>query len=511
MIDGIMIDSLKKQLIMKLEEESVNSVEQRSQQSETLPTTLAINERYRRLIPYITFYYANNLTTPRIDDKKEVEVEKAEILDANEFEDSNQRQQKKIINFSSRLIPRYQGNRLTQFNIALANPTRIFYKDGVPQYQNPNKVTTNFNPLLPEYVLIKSDHNTGRITSKPLAKPHLIPISSLFRKPYLNIYKPEEAPNVNYYLPEKETPPKYKLVPYEQTPPVKVVSQNQNVYETKKPYVSMPEEQVYIKPKPTRPQSFYDPIISPPAIKKQPVIVNDNIYEKQSLTVPVLIENGFKPILNPTLTYNTKIPDYAITTPPTYVTNSEHKNKNILIETSTDEPITKNEDNFYQHTAKENTYKPIEYTSSNRINLAALLNSLQQNQSIPKPITRANVGSSIRTLLQALNVLKAAPKEIYHQVPVLSTPKPFVPSKNIVDASYTTLDVKPPNAASDSAKTEDEYIPDEPYLAPIKNPSQHIDGKNDVLWLIFMGRFKYNNFSSDDGSVGSVGIPTSRR
>lgn len=56
---------------------------------------LSINERYRRLIPYMTFYYANDLAVPTTDNVKDVEVEKAEIIETGEIRDDMQREPKK--------------------------------------------------------------------------------------------------------------------------------------------------------------------------------------------------------------------------------------------------------------------------------------------------------------------------------------------------------------------------------------------------------------------------------
>ena len=441
-------------------------------------TNLSINERYRRLIPYMTFYYANDLATPTTDNIREVEVEKAEIVETGGVNHANHRQPKKII-YSNRNIPRYQGNRLTQHNIASANPTKIYYKGGVPIYQTQGKVTQNYNPLLSEYnVLVHNDYDSGRVVHKPISKLPPGTFVSSTRKPYFNLYN-EESPNIRYYLPEK---PKYKLVPYEQTPPVKV-SENDSVYDiTKKPIpvpvsVLIPKEQVYLKPRPNRPHYVYDNVeVQQANIRKQPTIVSESYYEKQrplhSLSQPV-IQSGFRPIFNSPqyfkddTIYSSSLPEAD--------TNSDQRHQEAH-----GQPAPNNYEEFkpqyYQHVTEQTPFKAPQ-ESSNTIPLASLLNSLQLNKSIPKPITKENVGASIRTLLQVLNVLKAVPQQNSVVTPVLSTPKPFVAVKVI--AKPETEAQQDPEGGEHQP---DEELTAEPYLAPVIPPSQHLDGKLYTYW-----------------------------
>lgn len=440
-------------------------------------TKLSINERYRRLIPYMTFYYANDLATQTTDNIRDVEVEKAEIVETGGGNDVNHREPKKII-YSNRNIPRYQGNRLTQHNIASANPTKIYYKSGVPIYQTQGKVSANYNPLLSDYnVLAHNDYNTGRVVHKQIPKSPGIPFVTPTRKPYLNLYN-EDSPSIRYYLSEK---PKYKLIPYEQTPPFKV-SENENVYDiTKKPIpvpvsVLTPKEQVYIKPRPARPHYIYDNVeVQQATIRKQPAIVSESYYEKQrplqSLSQPV-IQSGFRPIFN-SPQYSNDVTIYSVNKPESDSNLEQQKQREAHVQS-----VPANYEEFkplyYQHVVDQTSVK-VPQETSNTIPLASLLNSLQLNKSIPKPITKENVGSSIRTLLQVLNVLKAVPPQNNNLVaPILSTPKPFVAAevKVITNPEIDTqLDPK------HEEQVPNEELTAEPYLAPVNPPSQHLDGK----------------------------------
>lgn len=477
MMGGMMVDTQTGFVPMesKIEETTVKVSRAKKRKSNNGNSTkLSINERYRRLIPYMTFYYANDLATPTTDNVKNFEVQKAEIVEAGGLGHAEQREPKKIV-YQNRNIPRYQGNRLTQHNIASANPTKVYYKGGVPVYQIPSKGSQNYNPLLSEYnVLAHNDYDTGRIVHKHIPKSPGIPFLSATRKPYLNLYD-EETPNVRYYISEKEQTPKYKLVPYEQTPPVKV-PENENVYELpKKPVpVLIPKEQVYIQPRPARPHYIYENVnVQPNIVRKQPTIVSESYYEKQrpsaGLAQPV-IESGFKPILHsphytqePTI-YQTRIPETIISE------NNYQKQQEVKIESQPGN-YEDFKPNYYQYVVEQTTQEPPRATTpSNKIPLAALLNSLQLNKSIPKPITKENVGSSIRTLLQVLNILKAVPQQNSPESPALSTPKPFVAPK-LVKIPPKPVIKEHPIAASD------EGLEEEPYLAPVNTPSQHLDGE----------------------------------
>ncbi|KAJ8724468.1 hypothetical protein PYW08_015942 [Mythimna loreyi] len=452
----------------KIEETTVRASRGKKRKiSNNNSTKLSINERYRRLIPYMTFYYANDLATPTTDNIKEVEVEKAEIVESRGV---NHREPKKII-YSNRNIPRYQGNRLTQHNIASSNPTKIYYKSGVPIFQTQGKVSQNYNPLLSEYkVLVHNDYDTGRLIQKQIPKSPGIAFISSTRKPYLNLYN-ENTPNIRYYFPEK---PKYKLVPYEQTPPVKV-AENENVYDiTKKPIpvpvsVLIPKEQVYLKPRPARPHYVYDNAdVQQANIRKQPAIVSESYYEKQrplhSLAQPV-IQSGFRPIFN-SPQYSKDATIYSTSLPEADSNFEPQKQQEAHVQSA---PINYEEfkPQYYEHVMEQTPFK-VPQETSNTIPLATLLNSLQLNKSIPKPITKENVGASIRTLLQVLNVLKAVPQQDDVVAPVLSTPKPFV-----------AVEVLAKPELDAHRDPEHETAPEEEltaeYLAPVNPPSQHLD------------------------------------
>lgn len=479
----------------KVEETTLRTTREKKQKisNNSNSTNLAINERYRRLIPYMTFYYANDLATPTPESVR-VEVEKAEIVETGGINHANHREPKKII-YSNRNIPRYQGNRLTQHNIASANPTKIYYKGGVPIYQTQGKVTHNYNPSLSEYdVLVHNDYDTRRVVHKPISKLPSVTFVSPTRKPYLNLYH-EDSPNIRYYLPEK---PKYKLVPYEQTPPVKV-PENDNVYDvTKKPIpvpvsVLIPKEQVYIKPRPARPHFVYDNAEVQQAynnVRKQPAIVSESYYEKQrpqnSLAQPV-IQSGFRPIFN-SPQYSKDATIYSASLPEAD-SDFDQKQQEIHVQSA---PIHYEEfkPQYYQHeveqTPKTPQASPVK-VPENTIPLASLLNSLQLNKSIPKPITKQNVGASIRTLLQVLNILKAVPQQNGEVSPILSTPRPFVAVKVI---SKPEVDAQP-------EPEREEHVPDEeltaePYLAQVIPPSQHLDGKL-LYFLNQRGRKRYED------------------
>ncbi|XP_030027380.2 uncharacterized protein LOC115445295 isoform X1 [Manduca sexta] len=481
MLGGMMVDSQGSVVSTTPKEEmlSTPSNYEKSRQITSNTTNLSINERYRRLIPYMTFYYANDLTTPT-DASKAVEVEKAEIVEAKDMDQHNHRHPKKIIYTPQRTIPRYQGNRLTQFNIASANPTQVFYKDGVRvAYHNPNKVTPNYNPLQPEYVLVNHNYDPSRFPSKLISKPQVISIATTTRKPYINLYKGGVLPNIRYYAPEKDLAPKFKLVPYEQTPPAKVISQSekvQDVSDVKKPYVVsilVPKEQVHVNPRPTRPQIFYDNSHYQSGIRKHPTIVSENYYEKQRpppLLIQPLIESGFKPIVAPP-EYTTQATVYRPVSPKTQPSIQNQK-LYAHIEPISEAPAPDYNPHYYDYVVEQPTYKPEENKATNGINIAELIKSLQLNKSIPKPITHENVGASIRTLLQVLNAMKATPQHNDVESLVQSTPKPFV-AQNV----FVPVTDPPLRGTSDSTSHDEDYetIRDEPFLAPVKIPSQHLD------------------------------------
>ncbi|CAH0673948.1 unnamed protein product [Spodoptera exigua] len=460
----------------KIEEIAVrtNRGKKQKPQANNNSTKLSINERYRRLIPYMTFYYANDLAAPVTDNVKDVEVEKAQILEASGINHANHREPKKIF-YPNRNIPRYQGNRLTQHNIASANPTKIYYKGGVPVYHTSSKISPNYNPLLSEFNngVLRNEYENVRLVHKQIPKSQGIAFVPTTRKPYLNLYN-EDSPNVRYYLSEK---PKYKLVPYEQTPPVKV-PENENVYDITKKQVPVliPKEHVYVKPRPARPHYVYDNVdVQQQTIRKQPSIVSESYYEKQRpqlLLAQPIVQSGFKPILN-SPQYSKEPATFTTSVPDIDHDFENQKYNDARLQAPQNENHEDIKPHYYQYVVDQApTYKPPQSTS-NTAPLASLLNSLQLNKSIPKPITKENVGASIRTLLQVLNVLKAVPQPNNGDVPVLSTPKPFVPSEQ-VKVSTPTVDAQSDPEPEQPTLPEAEF-PEEPYLAPVNTPSQQLD------------------------------------
>ncbi|XP_072929221.1 uncharacterized protein [Epargyreus clarus] len=434
-------------------------------------TRLSLNERYRRLIPYMTFYYANDAASPT-EDTKNIEVEKAQIVEAGTFNE-NQRQPKVI--YSSHRhnnIPRYQGNRLTQHNIASANPSRFYYKEVPVLYQNSPKVSSNYNPLLLDHnVLDNQDNNFVRFIPKQIKSPSA-PFTPINRKPAVNIYNSNDAANVQYYIFEKDPVPKYKLIPYEQTPPIKYVPEIENVDLSKKhPPLNLPKESVYINQRPVRPQYFYDSVnTQTPKTRKPPTIISESYYEKRpTLLVQPVIESGFRPIIGSSI-LTTETPTYVEAPTQSHeaplTSDLEQKNGTPLTNSLPLKPVDNAQ---YQYVVEQPTQRPEENKPSNTITLADLLNSLQLNKAIPKPITRENIGSSIRTLLQVLTALKATPPQNDVDPPVLSTPKPFeapvIPAVTTISPVQSTLASEP----------EDTDFHEEPYLAPVQTPSQHLD------------------------------------
>ncbi|XP_063827508.1 titin [Ostrinia nubilalis] len=478
MIGGMMVDVQKgfSPMVPKTVEPTKTTIGKRK--LSTNSTKLSINERYRRLIPYMTFYYANDLVTPTTEGHaKNVEVEKAEIIEAKTIE---HRQPKKIVYSSNRNIPLYQGNRLTQYNIASANPTKLLYKE-IPVYQNPPKNTQNYNPLLSEHRLVTANENFefDRFPQKQIVKSPSAPFSLPTRRPYTSSFNNnDDSGNIRYYYTEKEHTPKYKLVPYEQTPPVKVHPHNeQHVYTPPKSPtpvpVMLPKEQVYIKPRPVRPQYFYD-VQQSTAPRKQPSIVSESYYERRPPQAPVaqpIIESGFKPIVSHVIT--TEVPVYTSSLPEESIRHFESEKQQTVqvVEAPPAVPdVSDYKQNYYQYVVDQPTYKPQEHVPPNTVTLSDLLNSLQLNKSIPKPITKENVGASIRTLIQVLNALRAAaPQEDFDDI-VQSTPKPFIPPNKVLELTKPIVDVTPAPVVNDDADFHEES-----YLAPVNPPSQHID------------------------------------
>lgn len=486
MLGGMMVDIHKGFVPMALKQETTTNVvttnKSNYDKSRTLvnSTQLSINERYRRLIPYMTFYYANDIPTTEAYNSKNVEVEKVELVEAKSVQ-SNPRQPHKIVYAPQRNIPRYQGNRLTHFNIASANPTKVYYKNDVPVYKTAVKITPNYNPLIRDGSL---NHDHLRFVQKQVLKAPSVPFTTT-RKPYLNLYSNEDAGNFQFYVAEKPQVPKFKLVPYEQSS-VKIVPQTK-IYESTKPIsvpVLIPKEPVYLKTTPSRPQYLYDNVNAHQQVpRKQPVVVSESYYEKRrpasAFVQPIpqpMVESGFKPIVSPAITTEATI--YSTTLPP-LISQFVTEKPNVPIV----EPIAPERNfrpNYYKYVVEQPVYKTEQYvepvSAKATVNLGDLLNSLQLNKSIPKPITQENVGSSIRTLLQVLHALKAMSNQNDVEIPFLSTPKPFVAPEEVVEMSpKTVIKVTPAPVLASPIPYAD--LQNEPHLAQVNMPSQHLDGK----------------------------------
>lgn len=426
-------------------------------------TKLSINERYRRLIPYMTFYYANDLKPPTTENysTKEVEIEKVHLVETT----LSERTAKKLVHPSYQNVPRYHGNRLTQYNIASSNPGRI-YKEPSPSYEVPVKVTPNYNPIYDR------KYYFGRQTPKPQNQEITFP--SQLRRPSVNLYHHNENANIRYYLSEKEPANKFKLVPYDQTPPVKIIQDNGIFYENYKKPSPLPVQE-YTKTVPIRYQPHYDNSYIQQSAVRKPAIVSENYYEKsrrpQNFNIHPIVEGGFKPIIREPNTATTIAPSYPTVTEAPEVFYEYDKQEIPALETSSAAPEKPNSirPNYYQYVVEQPTSPP-EYIS-NTLTLSDLLHSLQKTESIPKEITRDNVGSSIKTLLQALNAIRVAPLQHEAESPVLSTPKPFVATEKVVEIPTKQVD----EPVSEHHNEEVEFS-QEPYLAPVDPPSQHLDG-----------------------------------
>ncbi|XP_038221704.1 uncharacterized protein LOC119839487 [Zerene cesonia] len=429
-------------------------------------TKIGINERYRRLIPYMTFYYANDIATPptltRQEEAKSVEVEKAHIIETGNIA-PNQRDERVIHTFGRhKNIPRYQGNRLTQHNIASANPTKLYLKEMIPVFYQPTENTNpNFNPV-PIGFSVQGERNYDRYIVKPNKPSIRVPFAQPTRKPYLNVHQNEDA-NIQYYLSEKEEATKYKLVPYEQTPPIKFHDQTDEIEVNRQQYhpVVIPKESVYIKPKPTQSQHTYQNYDQQYKTRRPPTTISEMYYEKQTPVVTLaepVIEGGFRPII-PSQVHATESPHIK---PQSY-------HERVPEFDQIPEEIPNRQPN-YQYVLEEPSYisKPTHNEKTKTVSLADLLNSLQINKSIPKPITKDNVSASIATLLQVLNTLKAQQNEV--EAPVLSTPKAFEAPEVIIK----TTPAPPTPSTLDSPQHSVEFN-EEHYLAPVNTPSQHLD------------------------------------
>ncbi|XP_041968799.1 uncharacterized protein LOC121725765 [Aricia agestis] len=465
----VMLDTLDRQDSMPSE-----SIQENKKQSASglkkYQGKIAINERYRRLIPYMTFYYANDLVTPqenyRTETPKTVEVEKAEIVEAGTIQS---REPKAFTPLRQKNIPRYFGNRLTQYNIASANPSKLYYDTFAPDlYQNSQKPVPNYNP---EYIepntFEYSDRTYERLLPKPFkpAKQY-----QLYTKPQTNSYRNEDTTNVQYYSSEKEETPTYKLIPYEQRPPVRVI-QNKFVPVPQKQY-QPPQyihEQVYIKPRPTRPQYVYETVYNrEEKIRKPPTTVSELYYEQQPRVAEVpkqiTLENGFKPIVNPS--YAPVEPSYT-QVPQVYSQDLDSSSININNKEQID-----HEDVTYRPEYVENTsYKPVAHTTSAPATISSILNSLQLNKPLPKHLTRNNVSASIRTLLHVLSTLKAMPQQ--------SSVPDSIETKETATDHYQVPQIIKPEPKPVPIKIEPQQLEpefqEEPYLAPINTPSQHLD------------------------------------
>ncbi|XP_023934918.1 uncharacterized protein LOC112043642 [Bicyclus anynana] len=465
MLGGMVIDAQRKPLTDSSKPEVIVSRRKLKDNS----SILGINERYRRLIPYMTFYYANDLVTPTTEaqNTKNIEVEKAEIIEAGSMRPHDREPRVIYTSQSLKNIPRYHGNRLTPINIASSYPTKLYYKDvPAPNHNSPKNPGYHALPGYSQGGLNNREIVFDRYVPSQIKAPST-PFTST-RKPYLEFHENAEHSNFQYYSPEQVESQRYKLVPYEQTPPVNVITANK--LHSQPAIVS--KDPIYIRPRPNiHPQHLvvYDNSYTQQLkIRKPPVTVSEVYYERRPASVPVqpIIEKGFKPIVNSHI-LTTEAPVYYKSTSKPFLNVIKEQNQDLpIVEPQT---LAPDENKYRQEYVIEPVYtsaKPIQYASPDSVSLAELLNSLQINKSIPKPITRENIGASIRTLLQVLSTLNAQSQQNEVEATVLSSPKPF-------EAPEVLLQSTPAPLVTTTPKQSDFH--EEPYLAPIHTPSQHLD------------------------------------
>ncbi|XP_077288017.1 uncharacterized protein LOC143912600 [Arctopsyche grandis] len=407
-------------------------------------TQLPVNERYRRLIPYMTFYLANDFSSPQNDAFiSKVQLQKVAVV-------PQPQNGKSTIQYNE--IPRYQGNRLSQFNIASAYPNKII-QDYLPNENN--NFALNQSPL-------RSEAKYAPIQSIMRAPPKQTNIFDFQRpipvpvKASADIFNTGDLSHLNYYSnPLKESQQQYKLIPYEQTPPVHVpdFDSNDDYYipltgDNKKsvaiPVAVAPE--YYKQTNAEKYDSLYKFSVSPQVevvsngVQSQSEDEENNLLKKYALKKPSEIvipttETGFKPIF-PTSILTTSGPKYTYITPEPY-----HLPQSSYL--SSPEAFTTRKPTLYYktrptkiptstQTTEGNSSPYINYGPSSgdqfeQNNLAKILKSLQKSNSLPQTITAENIGSSIKALVQILNSLKERQRYVDSSTirPILSTPVPF--------------------------------------------------------------------------------------
>lgn len=383
-------------------------------------TQLPVNERYRRLIPYMTFYLANDFSSPQNDAFiSKAQLQKVAVVPQNG----------KLLPNQYSEIPRYQGNRLSQFNIASAFPNKII-QDYLPELQQNNvkylqtQVPVKFNNIQSIMRAPPKQVNQNYDFQRPIPVP--VKVSS-------DIFNTGEIPHLQYYS-NPISEPQYKLVPYEQTPPVQVpeFGSNDDYFV---PYISNNKKPI---PVPVSVSSgrneekhdLYKFTVSPQIEIVSNGVKTQNDYDYKLLKkyvfkkpYEITTDTGFKPII-PTTTAE---PKYTYQTPKEVLTQSKPESF-----TTRKPQIT----HFKPHPSKisltDDTPAPINYGPSSgdqfeQNNLAKILNSLQKSNSLPQTITADNIDSSIKALVQILNSLKESQKYIDSSSirPILSTPVPF--------------------------------------------------------------------------------------
>lgn len=460
-------------------------------------TKLPVNERYRRLIPYMTFYLANDFNNPQ--------TEYAQKEQPRVTVPSNG----KLATSHYNSIPRYQGNRLSQFNIASAYPNKIL-QDYYPQKQISNNNNNKYNQNQQYYSQNHQAPMQGIMQPPPKQnyQYNYQPIPVPVKYNPLTYYKSTEAPQaqVQYYVNPDAARPKpqqFKLVPYEQTPPLQIPDpiNNDDYFVPKVNPYTIKSVQVPVQEKNNYQQQYYQQPISneeyynrneqkeqnevysfSPAIEEQSGRNSQNNQNNQVVYQPVknysfkkpsnnfvnpITESGFKPMVNkgistqqPKLVYvtstskpytpveidNQYYDDYDVSTQRPKVQYKARPTKRPVAYTEYPEEYADVSPNLNYESQKQDTYE--------ENNLAKILKTLQNSHSLPQTLTTDNIDSSIKTLVQILNNLKNNPNYVSSTpAPAISSPRPFkVAAKpqsnkdhNYVDRPRYSSKIKPGN------------------------------------------------------------------
>lgn len=386
------------------------------------------NERQRRLIPYMTFYLANNYNQPQQQHQQHQQHQQQQQLQQPRYQFVPQKVRVQPIYHNKYIIANYEPKYTEP-------PPRIIVrtKQQYTPFLESNKLPGHFTPMLRNPII--QQVNTQQYQPQVVNEPNFSTIfDKLLHLKQLQNKLPQYTPVPQYQTPKLNIAAQYYTNDYGTIrPPTKYIPVDD--YQQEDEEQNYKPEPVYHKPEPVyhKPELSYKP---EPAYKPIPSHVKTIIhtYTPANIEIPHGNKNEQYDNFESLKVYNQITPHKVPVKNVQIISTPENNYKQIVVipektlpvpeknyETYILRPVQKPEPNnkpfqpiyhpiqlgnLPKLIPKVTTPLPIYQPTENPNSLSVILKQLQDSNTLPHTLTPDNIDNSIKTLVHILNTLK---------------------------------------------------------------------------------------------------------